>query len=799
MRKVELLAPAGNFLALQGVIRAGADAIYLGGREYSARAYAENFSNDEIYQAIRLAHLYGRKIYLTVNTLTKEKELDKLYAYIRNFYVFGLDGVIVQDLGVLNMIHRCFPGLKIHASTQMSLTGSWGTKMLQKEGVTRIVPARELSLEEIRKIKARTKVEVETFVHGAMCYCYSGQCLFSSILGERSGNRGRCAQPCRLPFRIGGSESQFYLSMKDMCTLDILPELIDAGIDSFKIEGRMKRPEYAVGVTAIYRKYIDIYYHDPDSYWIHPHDRKKIHSLYIRSSVGEGYYHKRNGKELLTIDSPAYSETNPRLLSAIEREFLSSKLTLPTRAIVDLKVGHNAKLTLMSGPIAVTVEGDVVQKAEKRPLSIDQIMDQMRKKGNYFFETSRVEVLCSDEVFMPVSSLNELRRQAAAKLEDELIRNRGFRIRKRKAKPLYEEEPEETEVSGAEAEIENAAETEAEAKLEIMAGAEAKAEIETSAETEMKVESENEAGAETDTEIEIAAEPEPEAETAEEIETPPEWKFHAAVLTEEQLMGVLQMQIERIYVDYHLLLSAGYAEFEERLQRENKDGLELYIAGPYVSREDSEKCLLRIRQLIECGMFQGVLIRNLESLGYFTNCLSPEQIVLDTGIYMWNRESLRFAEGRASEYYLPIEYNRAEWKEFLEAEDGSLKHSAVIYGRLPMMVTAGCIRKTADKCRQVSGITELKDRYKTIFPVWHDCVSCYNVIYNSIPLSLHMLFREPAARSLEPMCCRLDFTVESKEETMEIIKLFRDYRSGMDTKPVSANRFTTAHYNRGVE
>lgn len=809
MKKVELLAPAGSLQALHGVIRAGADAIYLGGQEYSARAYAENFSDDEIYQAIRLAHLHGRKIYLTVNTLTKEKELDNLYAYIQKFYVFGLDGVIIQDLGVLGMVHRCFPGLEIHASTQMSLTGSFGIKMLQKEGVTRIVPARELSLEEIRKIKARTKVEVETFIHGAMCYCYSGQCLFSSILGRRSGNRGRCAQPCRLPFHIENGKNGYPLSMKDMCTLDILPELIEAGIDSFKIEGRMKRPEYAAGVTAIYRKYIDIYYHDPDDYWIHPNDRKIIHSLYIRSSVGEGYYHRRNGKELLTFDSPAYSETDAGLLESIEKEFLSSKITLPARAVVELKADCSAKLTLMSGPLAVTVEGDIVQKAVKLPLSIEQIAGQMKKGGNYFFKISRVDVVCPDEVFMPISSLNELRRQAAAKLEEELIRHRGFLYENRKERPLYKEDLEETEETAAETEMEKAAETELEAGIKKTAETEFEAKIEKTAEeagaeteTEIELEAGADAGIETETEAETEidagadAEIEIEPEPAKEIKPPPEWKFHAAVLTEQQFAGVLQMQIERIYVDYHLLLDAGYTEFEERLQRVNKDGREFYIAGPYVSREDSEKCLVVIRRLIECGMFRGVLIRNLESLGYFAGCLSPEQIVLDAGIYMWNRESLRFAEGKASEYYLPIEYNRAEWKELLEIEDGSLKHSAVIYGRLPMMVTAGCVCKTEGRCRQVSGIMELRDRFKTRFPVWHDCVSCYNVIYNSLPMSLHTIFRESSTKRVEPMCCRLDFTVESKEETMKIIKFFQGYQAGID---LALCKHTTAHYNRGVE
>ena len=241
MKKVELLAPAGNYEALTGAIAAGADAVYLGGDSFGARAYADNFTQEEICKGIQYAHVFQRKIYLTVNTLVKEKEFIRLYDFLLPFYETGLDGVIIQDLGVFTFIREHFPNLSLHVSTQMTVTGSYGAEFLKKEGASRIVPARELTLEEIKTIKKNVDIEIETFVHGAMCYCYSGQCLFSSILGGRSGNRGRCAQPCRLPYKVNGGREEYPLSMKDMCTINILPELIEAGIDSFKIEGRMKK------------------------------------------------------------------------------------------------------------------------------------------------------------------------------------------------------------------------------------------------------------------------------------------------------------------------------------------------------------------------------------------------------------------------------------------------------------------------------------------------------------------------------------------------------------------------------
>lgn len=289
--KIELLAPAGDFACFQAAMNAGADAVYLGGDKFGARAYAHNFSEEEIIEALRIAHLFQKKIYLTVNTLIKEKEIADLIPYLTPLYEAGLDGVIVQDIGALMMMREHFPGLELHASTQMTITGVYGAEFLKQLGVCRVVPARELSLDEIRDIKDKTGLAIETFIHGAMCYAYSGQCLFSSILGGRSGNRGRCAGPCRLPYTDEQGHVIYPLSLKDMYTLPIIPKLIQAGIDSFKIEGRMKSPEYVAGVTAMYRKYIDAYLQNPDKpYHVSPKDEAVLRGLYIRTDICQGYY-----------------------------------------------------------------------------------------------------------------------------------------------------------------------------------------------------------------------------------------------------------------------------------------------------------------------------------------------------------------------------------------------------------------------------------------------------------------------------------------------------------------------------
>ncbi len=363
--RAELLAPAGNAEGFYGAVRAGADAVYLGGSRFGARAYAENFTTEELIECIRYGHLLGRKIYLTVNTLLKESEVSELFEYLNPFYEAGLDAVIVQDLGVLRFIRERFPELGIHGSTQMTICSVHGAELLKKLGAVRIVPARELSLQELSEMKEKVDIELETFIHGAMCYCYSGQCLFSSILGGRSGNRGRCAQPCRLPYEVKTerkrSEACYPLSLKDMCTIEHIPLLAEAGIDSFKIEGRMKKPEYAAGVTAVYRKYIDRYYDMRERYGaekaaseykVLPEDLELLSSLYIRSEKQDGYYFKQNGPDMITLSNPAYSGSSDNILQDIQNKYLDGKLKLPVTVSGIFLEGAPAEITLQTGEIA---------------------------------------------------------------------------------------------------------------------------------------------------------------------------------------------------------------------------------------------------------------------------------------------------------------------------------------------------------------------------------------------------------------------------------------------------------------
>ncbi len=294
----ELLAPAGSYEGFEAALGAGADAVYVGGAMFGARAYAQNFDKEELLRAIDTAHLHGKKLYLTVNTLLKNRELkEQLPEYLAPYYEAGLDAVIVQDMGVFSLIKEQFPGLHLHASTQMTVTGPDGMRFLERQGAARVVAARELSLEELSAMHKASPIEIEAFIHGALCYSYSGQCLMSSILGGRSGNRGRCAQPCRLSYQVGhsGKKDLCPLSLKDICTIEILPQILEAGVTSLKIEGRMKQPSYTAGVTAMYRKYLDILLEKgSDSYYVEEKDKKFLLDLFNRGGSCTGYYQMQN-------------------------------------------------------------------------------------------------------------------------------------------------------------------------------------------------------------------------------------------------------------------------------------------------------------------------------------------------------------------------------------------------------------------------------------------------------------------------------------------------------------------------
>ena len=404
----ELLAPAGNLEILKGVIESGADAVYVGGSMFGARAYANNFTEEELLEAIDFAHLRGVKVYLTVNTLIKNSEFSKLYDYLLVYYKRGLDAVIVQDIGVVKAIHEYFPSMEIHTSTQMTVTGADGVRFLSQFGVTRVVMAREVSLAEMKRIHEETGMELEAFVHGALCYSYSGQCLFSSILGGRSGNRGRCAQPCRLPYTVEGKKDEYILSLKDMCGIKALDKLHDAGVYSLKIEGRMKQLEYACGVVKYYRSYIDSKKPVSDA------DYDRIKALGNRCGFTDRYYFDHNGSDMVTYVKPNF------VSNAAEPSPEKRKLSIEGELV--LREGEPGSLTVKRGDVTYKASIEPVSAALKAPLDKKAAIDRINKTGDTDFEFSHIKAQIGENVFVPNGALNKLRRDAISGLCDKLLK-----------------------------------------------------------------------------------------------------------------------------------------------------------------------------------------------------------------------------------------------------------------------------------------------------------------------------------------------------------------------------------------
>ena len=805
----EVLAPAGSYESFHAAIAAGADAVYLAGNLFGARAFAQNFSEEELLHVIDEAHLHGRKIYLTVNTLLKEKELEeKLYTYLEPYYNEGLDAVIVQDYGVLRFIRQHFPGLALHASTQMTVTGPEGASLLADYGVERVVPARELSLKEVETIKKATQMEMECFVHGALCYCYSGQCLMSSMIGGRSGNRGQCAQPCRLPYTYKGKNG-YLMSLKDICTLESIPDLIEHGIDSFKIEGRMKKPEYVAGVTAMYRKYTDLYLeHGREKFRVKKSDLEELMDLYNRGGFHSGYYFVHNGPEMLCTNRPNHAGTkaakvlgqkgrelqisvlkdlskgdvlefpsghgdytlgkdwkkgerqtillpkNQRekkgawifrtrcnaLLQRLNQTYVNAKLQEPISGRVVLKPGEKAVLELRftgrnGKKTVIRVKGERIAPAENRPLTEEQVTKALAKTGNtpFYFET--LDVKLEGDCFCPMQQLNTLRRQGIEELEKAVLN--GFR---RTSADVGQQDMTDT-VSDLEKRADNTA---GNLRTSVL------------------------------------------AETLEQLEAM--WEFLESALESSEM----EQSLRRIYLDFELFLGKETPEKTREICRKfQQKKIQIFLALPHISRGNLDGKLKSLL-LAEKETVDGVLIRNLESLGMLRKIGFDKSVIADHNLYILNHEAKKFLkEEGISEYTASLELNAKELSG-LDLTDCE----GVVYGYIPVMESAQCLEKTCFGCKKASGRDEMADRLGHRFSMRRVCTFCYNVIYNTDP---QVLFSEmDTLRRVKVSSCRLHFTGESKAETKQILSLYTQAYAQDPVWPENLN-YTKGHFRRGIK
>ena len=714
--KIELLAPAGSYEIFLAVLAAGADAVYVGGNLFGARAYANNFSEEELLQAIDYAHLHNKKLYLTVNTLLKEKEIkDQLYSYLLPYYKQGLDAVIVQDVGAMQLIHECFKDLDIHTSTQMTITNRYGAKLMKELGATRVVTARELSLKEIEDISKHVDIEIESFVHGALCYCYSGQCLMSSIIGGRSGNRGRCAQPCRLPYEVyddnkkllNNSQTPYVLSPKDLSTLSMIPSLVESGIDSFKIEGRMKQAAYAAGVVTLYRKYIDLYLEKgKDAFHVDPKDAKKLLDLGNRCGFTEGFYKKHNGADIITLKEPSHKKNHEDI---VEKQELKEKIKGKLMLSFDLPV----TMTVTYKHFKVTVTGDIVQKAQKQPLTFEKVKENVLKTGNTPFEFEELDISMDDAIFLPMKAINQVRRDALDALEAKIlscyhrectnsVMNHSFMLTKNHAQTIT---------------------------------------------------------------------------------------YTASIEQRSQLKAVLQFdKISDIYLDsscYHKMTLVK--ELKEDLKLIQSKGKKAYFILPAVFRRETSLFYQSFVKEFQELSLHGFVIKNFDALSFIKQYFTDAKIIFDHNLYSYNSKAIEALNKFSPEKITaPFELNKNELKHRNNANS-----EIIIYGRIPLMTSASCTMKTTGACKKQSGVSYLKDRYGKQFFVKRDCEECYNVLYNTVPLSLF-----PVLEEIEKMgftSYRFAFTIEDEKKVQEVLFAFENH------SPIPNEECTYGHYKRGVE
>lgn len=740
MRRHELLSPAGSLEICKAVLNAGADAVYLGGDKFGARAFAKNFTQNDIQEALDFAHMRGKKIFLTVNTLLKNKEIEtELFSYLKPLYAHGLDAVIVQDYGVFQFIHRNFPELALHASTQMSVSNVSGAKFLMEHGAERIVTARELSRLEIRRIYDETGVEIESFIHGALCYCYSGQCLMSSMLGGRSGNRGRCAQPCRLAYQVTDErgnllhkKEKYPLSPKDLCTISQLPQLCESGIYSFKIEGRMKKLEYAAGVTSVYRKYLDLYESCPEHYRVEDADMERLLAFGNRNGFTAGYYDMRNGRSMMTLTDSSHSSNEAKAAYQAPEE---TKVPIALKAVfhagkpmqLEAALSGNDTEAESHSEKKVCVSGEIPGTAQNRPLSEDELRKRLSKTGDTPFCVQHLEIDLEDGLFVPVGQINELRRNALEQLQQAMLcswrRNEAVTPQERPTDRMEQNEA----IGNGDKPMLNV------------------------------------------------------------------WLIGSA---QQNLNAVLENQM----VDMVTLES--FTNLEAALKEIHAAGKQAGYAFPYVLRENSEG-LLR-KQVSVLKRFDRIWVRSYDGIGFAKEelHLPAEKLALDAGLYVFSNEAADdFMAAGFAGYTASMELNR---KELAHMENEQAELMLYGYAPLMISAQcvyknyASCIKEQKKESGKQPQRLYLNDRYQKQFEVQRDCTNCYNVIYNSQPTCL--LHHADEIGGLDFGAHRIVFRNESVKQMHGILQQYEDaFRSGRKIQPPKEGTYTNGHFRRGVD
>lgn len=786
--KIEVLAPCGTLDSFYAAVNAGCDACYLAGTMFGARAYAGNFDPETLLRVIRYAHMHSVKVYLTINTLLKNSEFSQLYEFLFPLYQNGLDAVIIQDLGVLSFVKREFPDLSIHCSTQMNICSSYGAAYAKNCGASRIVTARELSLKEIQNIKETVDIEVETFVHGAMCFCYSGRCLLSSMAGGRSGNRGRCAQPCRKQYN-----GKYEMSMKDMCALKYVPALIEAGVDSLKIEGRMKNEYYTAACVEAYRTMVCDYYDGNFSEEKAEAYQKRLLDIFNRGGFTEGYFFMRNDSSMRDIYHPGNQ---------------------------GLKVGNVEQVS----------DGGVCFTALEPIYKQDVFSIRTKDKEEVEF-TSGISADSGESVFLRVPNGRKIKKN------DEIFRTKCLKLLNEIDEDLIKKErkipvdmhvilavgkPAELTLSmtcfGEKIESRTTGETVGAAENQPITKDVVLEKITKLGNTDLKperIEIELENGAflpvSAINRLRRRALEELEEKCAERFRRTGfmksqeeineilrifpyhkkgEKKFRISLQNKEQAEALLDCIKTGIHVDAVYLEAMNMTEdvYFSLADKFRSLGTKIFLNLPYIFREDGKLNDDEISRLILAT--DGFLIRNIDMFQYMLahpEISDQKEWVLAASLYAYNDHAVRHFSDVAKQHTarlvfdLPRELNQRELSE-LSYPDEETDIEMCVYGKEALMITAQCLSGGKERT--------LEDDRKNRFSCFSNCRMCYNIIYNGLPLSLHNALDRFAK-------IRLDFTNESDEELKETVTGF--YHSFFRGRPYQPAAYTTGHYNRGIQ
>ncbi len=803
MRDVELLAPVGSFEALKAAVQNGANAVYLGGKDFGARASANNFDRDELKEAVKYAHIRGVQVFVTTNTLRKENEIEDFLEYAKFLYDIDVDAIILQDIGMARLIKRELPDFELHASTQMVAHSLEDVKYLESVGFDRVVLAREVTVEEIKYICDNCKADIEVFVHGALCVCYSGQCLMSSMIGNRSGNRGRCAQPCRQRYElidvytgeVVNSNGDYLLSPRDLNAIEEIDKVIDAGVHSLKIEGRMKRPEYVATVIDGYRKTIDEYLATNklnvsdetinDLYTIFnrkftkglllgdvgkdmmnsqlPNNQglyvgtvvdynKKAKRLKIKLAntlkkgdginLGGGTIGRiiKNGNietigykgETIELDfvgearkgQIVFKTSDSELMDRVQATFTQDKEFVKNiiDAKITIKLGQKPILTLKDRHSnEATIEGDkIVEEAMKVALSKEKVETQLRKLGNTPYELDLLEIELDDNVSLPISLLNQMRRDCIELLDKERvsIKNRKYKNKIVKYKPVLYNRNKQQEIS-------------------------------------------------------------------------------VKVKNLEQLESALECGVDRIYYEDTNTIDKGMS----LAMKYNK---KVIYSAPRIIRNKEYNHLAEANN---AGV-ESVQVGNYGSIDYFKD----KKLNIDYYLNAFNSETINYyKEIGADTLCISQELNINEIKETIKYTDINIE--SVVYGYTPLMITEYCpmgviVRdckkdKRVAKCKE--SIYALRNSKGDEFRVSQD-IFCRSTIYNSnVTCMLDNLYE---LHEIGINVLRLDFTLEDKETVKEVIEAYQEVLSNDYKLATKATKLynkldekgtTAGHYYKGVE